>query len=74
MKITLYTENGTVKAYLYSVFAEKFLSTIINRTKQIKLKSGEKAFEYDYEDEALYFGIESSFIIIARKGDFFTIG
>lgn len=72
MEITLYTESGIPKAELFLQSAELFLLSIIKKTKQIKLKSGEKAFEYIEEDN-LCFGTELGFKIFIRKGDFFTI-
>jgi hypothetical protein len=72
MKILLYSENGTLKAEFFSQTAEKFILLIIEKTKQIKLKSGEKAFEYT-EKEAFGIGADSMFTIFIRKGDFFTI-
>lgn len=72
MEITLYTENGAAKAHFYSEISERFLSLIIKKTKQIKLKSGEDAFEY-IEEDLLWYGIETALTVIIRKGDFFVI-
>ena len=72
MEILFYSENGVLKAHLGYDFAEKFLALVINKTKQITLKSKEKAFEY-IEEEQLWFGIKSVFTVSILKGEFFVI-
>lgn len=72
-KVILYTENGVPKAVFTGEPAKMFLSDLITKSKPIKCKDGENAFELTADNDYGMINEKNKFLVCTKKGEFFVI-